>query len=244
MFLCERPYLIIIIILTDILHDRQPLRLTEPRIMLNQYIDHTNLKANASLDDITKLCQEAIDHNFYAVCVNGSYLHHALELLNGANTQIAVVAGFPLGSGTLNAKLNEISLLVDAGADEIDMVLNVGYMKSGLMKDIEAELAMSRVIAEDVCLKLILETCYLTDAEIVSISKLAMKEGFDYIKTSTGFGTAGATLHHVELMKDTVGEEVKVKASGGIRDKETAQQFIDAGASRIGTSSGVKIVAT
>lgn len=210
--------------------------------MLNQYIDHTNLKPNATIDDIAKLCQEAIDHNFYAVCVNGNYLHHAMDLLNDTEVQIAVVAGFPLGSNTLNAKLNEISLLVDAGADEIDMVLNIGYMKSGLTKDIEAEIAMSRVIAEDVCLKLILETCYLTDEEIVSISKLAMKEGFDYIKTSTGFGPAGATLHHVKLMKDTVGDEVKIKASGGIRDKETAQSYIDAGVSRIGTSSGIKIV--
>lgn len=210
--------------------------------MLNQYIDHTNLKPNATIDDISKLCQEAIDHNFYAVCVNGNYLHHALELLNDTDVQIAVVAGFPLGSNTLNAKLNEISLLVDAGADEIDMVLNIGYMKSGLTKDIEAEIAVSRVIAEDVCLKLILETCYLTDEEIVSISKLAMKEGFDYIKTSTGFGPAGATLHHVNLMKDTVGDKVKIKASGGIRDKETAQSYIDAGVSRIGTSSGIKIV--
>lgn len=210
--------------------------------MLNQYIDHTNLKPNATIDDIAKLCQEAIEYNFYAVCVNGNYLHHAMDLLNDTEVQIAVVAGFPLGSNTLNAKLNEISLLVDAGADEIDMVLNIGYMKSGLTKDIEAEIAMSRVIAEDVCLKLILETCYLTDEEIVSISKLAMKEGFDYIKTSTGFGPAGATLHHVKLMKDTVRDEVKIKASGGIRDKETAQTYIDAGVSRIGTSSGIKIV--
>ena len=146
--------------------------------MLNQYIDHTNLKANATIDDIAKLCQEAIDHNFYAVCVNGNYLHHALDLLSDSDVHIAVVAGFPLGSNTLNAKLNEISLLVDAGADEIDMVLNIGYMKSGLIKDIEAELAMSRVIAEDVCLKLILETCYLTDEEIVAVSKLALKQGF------------------------------------------------------------------
>ena len=211
-------------------------------MLLNQYIDHTNLKPSTTSADIAKLCQEAIDYNFYAVCVNGNYLHHAMELLGDTEVQVAVVAGFPLGSSTLNAKLNEISLLVDAGADEIDMVLNIGYVKSGLTKDIEAELAMSRVIAEEVCLKLILETCYLTDQEIVAISKLAMKEGFDYIKTSTGFGSAGATLHHVGLMRDTVGDEVKIKASGGIRDKETAQSYIDAGASRIGTSSGVKIV--
>lgn len=210
--------------------------------MLNQYIDHTNLKPNATTSDIARLCQEAIDHNFYAVCVNGNYLHHAMELLEDSDVLTAVVAGFPLGSNTLNAKLNEISLLVEAGADEIDMVLNIGYMKSGLIKDIEAELAMSRVIAEDVCLKLILETCYLTDEEIVTVSKLAMREGFDFIKTSTGFGSAGATIHHVNLMKDTVGDAVSIKASGGIRDKETAQAFIDAGASRIGTSSGIKIV--
>ncbi len=210
--------------------------------MLNTYIDHTNLKPNATTSDIAKLCQEAIEHNFYAVCVNGCYLHHAMELLEDSEVQTAVVAGFPLGSNTLNAKLNEISLLVDAGADEIDMVLNVGYLKSGLIKDVEAELAMSRVIAEDVCLKLILETCYLTDEEIVLVSQLAMREGFDYIKTSTGFGSAGATLHHVKLMHDTVGDAVKIKASGGIRDKETAQAFIDAGASRIGTSSGIMIV--
>ena len=131
---------------------------------------------------------------------------------------------------------------MDAGADEIDMVLNVGYMKSGLIKDIEAELAMSRVIAEDVCLKLILETCYLSDKEIVQACNIAMREGYDYIKTSTGFGADGATLHHVNLMKSTVGDQVRIKASGGIRDKDTAQRYVDAGVSRIGTSSGIKII--
>ena len=210
--------------------------------MLNQYIDHTNLKPTATLEDITKLCQEAIKHKFYAVCINGNYLYHALALLGHTEVKIAVVAGFPLGSSTLNAKLNEISLLVDAGADEIDMVLNVGYMKSGLIKDIEAELAMSRVIAEDVCLKLILETCYLSDEEIVQVCNIAMREGFDYIKTSTGFGDAGACLHHVHLMKNTVGDQVKIKASGVIKDKDTAQTYVDIGVSRIGTSSGIKIV--
>ena len=210
--------------------------------MLNRYIDHTNLKPTATVEDITKLCQEAIEHNFYAVCVNGNYLHHALALLSDTEVQIAVVAGFPLGCSTLNAKLNEISLLVDAGADEIDMVLNVGYMKSGLIKDIEAELAMSRVIAEDVCLKLILETCYLTDEEIVQVCNIAKRESFDYVKTSTGFGADGATLHHVNLMKSTVGDQVRIKASGGIKDKDTAQKYVDAGVSRIGTSSGIKII--
>ena len=122
------------------------------------------------------------------------------------------------------------------------MVLNVGYMKSGLIKDIEAELAMSIVIAEDVCLKLILETCYLSDEEIVQVCNIAMREGFDYIKTSTGFGDAGACLHHVHLMKNTVGDQVKIKASGGIKDKDTAQTYVDIGVSRIGTSSGIKIV--
>jgi len=131
---------------------------------------------------------------------------------------------------------------VDAGADEIDMVLNVGYIKSGLIKDIETELAMSRVIAEDVCLKLILETCYLSDKEIVQACNIAMREGYDYIKTSTGFGAAGACLHHVQLMKNIVGDKVKIKASGGIKDKYTAQTYVDLGVSRIGTSNGIKIV--
>lgn len=210
--------------------------------MLNQYIDHTNLKPNATVDEIVKLCYEAIEHTFYAVCVNGNYLPYATEILENTDVKIAVVAGFPLGSNTLNAKLNEISLLVDAGADEIDMVLNIGYLKSGLIKDIEAELAMSRVIASEVCLKLILETCYLSDEEVITVCEIAKREGFDYVKTSTGFGSAGATLHHVRLMKETVGDEVKIKASGGIRDTHSAQQYIDAGVSRIGTSSGIKIV--
>lgn len=210
--------------------------------MLNQYIDHTNLKPTATIDDITNLCKEAIEHKFYAVCVNGNYLHHALSFLAESEVKVAAVAGFPLGSNNLNAKLNEIDLLVASGADEVDMVLNIGYLKSGLYKDIEAELSMAKVIASDICLKVILETCYLTDHEIIQVSKIAIDHGIDYIKTSTGFGSAGATLHHVQLMKDTVGESVKIKASGGIRDAQTALQYIEAGASRIGTSSGVQIV--
>ena len=210
--------------------------------MLNQYIDHTNLKATATRDDITQLCNEAIQHNFYAVCVNGNYLHHALTLLMDTDIKVATVAGFPLGSNSLNAKLNEIDLLVSSGADEIDMVLNIGYLKSGLYKDLEAELSMAKVIAADVCLKVILETCYLTNQEIIAVSKMAIEHRIDYIKTSTGFGTGGATLDHVHLMKNTVGEQVKIKASGGIRDTKTALQYIEAGVSRIGTSSGLKIV--
>lgn len=210
--------------------------------MLNQYIDHTNLKATATIDDITLLCKEAIQHNFYAVCVNGNYLHYALSLLDDSEVKVAAVAGFPLGSNNLNAKLNEIDLLVSSGADEIDMVLNIGYLKSGMYKDVEAELSMAKVIASDVCLKVILETCYLSDDEIVTVSKMAIEHGIDYIKTSTGFGTGGATLQHVDLMKNIVGDQVKIKASGGIRDAQTAIQYIEAGVSRIGTSSGIKIV--
>jgi len=176
---------------------------------MNTYIDHTNLKPTATVEDITKLCQEAIEHNFYAVCVNGNYIHYAIDQLKDTEIKVAAVAGFPLGSNTLNAKLNEVDLLVAAGAD---------------------------------CLKVILETCYLTDEEIIRICEIAKNEGIDFVKTSTGFGTAGATLRHVQIMKDTVGDKVKIKASGGIRDAATAQQYIDAGVSRIGTSSGVKIV--
>ncbi len=211
--------------------------------MLNQYIDHTNLKPTATVDDITRLCNEAIQYNFYAVCVNGNYLHHALSLLSATEVKVAAVAGFPLGSNNLNAKLNEIDLLASAGAHEIDMVLNIGYLKSGLLKDVEAELSMAKVIASEVCLKVILETCYLSHEEIINVSKMAVDHGVDYIKTSTGFGSAGATLDHVHLMKKTVGDDVKIKASGGIRDAHSALQFIEAGASRIGTSSGIKIVA-
>ena len=210
--------------------------------IMNTYIDHTNLKPTATVEDITKLCQEAIEHNFYAVCVNGNYIHYAIDQLKDTEIKVAAVAGFPLGSNTLNAKLNEVDLLVAAGAEEIDIVVNIGYVKSGLWQDVEAELAMARVISEDVCLKVILETCYLTDEEIIRICEIAKDEGIDFVKTSTGFGTAGATLRHVQIMKDTVGDKVKIKASGGIRDAATAQQYIDAGVSRIGTSSGVKIV--
>jgi len=209
---------------------------------MNSLIDHTNLKPTATVEDITRLCKEAIEYDFFAVCVNGNYLHHALALLDETEVRVVAVAGFPLGSNNLNAKLNEIDLLVTSGADEIDMVLNIGYLKSGLWNDIEAELSMAKVIASDVCLKVILETCYLTDEEIIKVCEIAMKHDIDFIKTSTGFGTSGATLHHVKLMKATVGDAVKIKASGGIRDAVTAQQYIDAGASRIGTSSGIKIV--
>lgn len=210
--------------------------------MINRYIDHTNLKPTSTIDDITQLCHEAMEYNFYAVCVNGNYLHHALSLLNDSEVKVATVAGFPLGSNNLNAKLNEIDLLVSFGAHEIDMVMNIGFLKSGLLKEVNAELSMAKVIAKDVCLKVILETCYLTDQEIVDVSKMAMDHGIDYIKTSTGFGPAGATLDHVHLMKNTVGNHVKIKASGGIRDAKLAQDYIEAGANRIGTSGGVKIM--
>ena len=209
---------------------------------LNKYIDHTILKATASGTDVQKLCEEAIEHEFYSVCVNGCYVVDAKHLLQGTDVKIAAVVGFPLGAMTTAAKIFEAKEAVENGASEIDMVINVAKLKDGEFEYVENEIRQIKEAIGDNVLKVIIETCYLTDEEKVKACELSLAAKADFVKTSTGFGTDGATYEDVKLMKSVVGDNVKVKASGGVRDKETAQKYIDLGAERLGTSSGIDIV--
>lgn len=209
---------------------------------LNKYIDHTILKATASSSDVQKLCEEAIEHEFYSVCVNGCYVADAKQLLQGTDVKVAAVVGFPLGAMTTAAKVFEAKEAVENGASEIDMVINVAKLKDGEFDYVENEIRLIKEAIGDNVLKVIIETCYLTDEEKVKACELSLVAKADFVKTSTGFGTGGATYEDVKLMKSVVGDNAKVKASGGVRDKETAQKYVDLGAERLGTSSGIDIV--
>ena len=209
---------------------------------LNKYIDHTILKATASSADVQKLCEEAIEHEFYSVCVNGCYVADTKHLLQGTDVKIAAVVGFPLGAMTTAAKVFEAKDAVENGASEIDMVINVAKLKDGEFEFVKNEIRQIKEAIGDNVLKVIIETCYLTDEEKVKACELSLAAKADFVKTSTGFGTDGATYEDVKLMKSVVGDNAKVKASGGVRDKETAQKYINLGAERLGTSSGIDIV--
>ncbi len=210
---------------------------------LNKYIDHTILKPEAREEDIRKLCSEAAEHSFYAVCVNSCYVSLSKKELEGSDVKVASVVGFPLGAAHRLAKACETEIAVSEGADEIDMVLNVGALKEGRYNFVEDDIRAVVKAAEKggAVVKVILETCLLTDEEIIKACRLSKDAGANFVKTSTGFSTAGATVHHVKLMKDTVGDALQVKASGGIRDKATALQMIEAGADRIGASASIAI---
>ena len=209
---------------------------------LNKYIDHTILKATASSVDVQKLCEEAIEHEFYSVCVNGCYVADAKHLLQGTDVKVAAVVGFPLGAMTTASKVFEAKEAIENGASEIDMVINVAKLKDGEFDYVENEIRQIKEAIGDNVLKVIIETCYLTDEEKVKACELSLVAKADFVKTSTGFGTGGATYEDVKLMKSVVGDNAKVKASGGVRDKETAQKYVDLGAERLGTSSGIEIV--
>ena len=209
---------------------------------LNKYIDHTILKATASSSDVQKLCEEAIEHEFYSVCVNGCYVADAKQLLQGTDVKVAAVVGFPLGAMTTAAKVFEAKEAVENGASEIDMVINVAKLKDGEFEYVENEILQIKEAIGDNVLKVIIETCYLTDEEKVKACELSLVAKADFVKTSTGFGTGGATYEDVKLMKSVVGDNAKVKASGGVRDKETAEKYVELGAERLGTSSGIDIV--
>ena len=209
---------------------------------LNKYIDHTILKATASSADVQKLCEEAIEHEFYSVCVNGCYVADAKHLLQGTDVKVAAVVGFPLGAMTTASKVFEAKEAIENGASEIDMVINVAKLKDGEFDYVENEIRLIKEAIGNNVLKVIIETCYLTDEEKVKACELSLVAKADFVKTSTGFGTGGATYEDVKLMKSVVGDNAKVKASGGVRDKETAQKYADLGAERLGTSSGIEIV--
>jgi deoxyribose-phosphate aldolase len=208
----------------------------------SKFIDHTLLKPTATISDIIQLCEEAKTHEFYSVCVNSCYVTLAKENLKNSTVKICSVIGFPLGAMSTEAKVAEARTALKNGADEIDMVINIGLLKSkdfdAVWKDIEAV----KSIMPKNTLKVILETCYLEDIEIIKASELAIQSGADFIKTSTGFGSRGASINDIKLMKSVCLGCVKIKASGGIRDAKTALEYINLGVDRLGTSSGIAIV--
>ena len=210
---------------------------------LAAYIDHTILKADAKATDVERLCREAAEYGFASVCVNSCHVPLVRERLNGTGVKTCCVVGFPLGAMSTKGKAAETAAAVAGGAEEIDMVLNIGAMKDGafdtVREDIRAVVAAAHPKA---LVKVILETCLLTDAEKRTACRLAVEAGADFVKTSTGFSTGGATIEDVALMKEAVAGHAKVKASGGIRTREDALRMIAAGADRIGTSAGVRIV--
>ncbi len=206
-------------------------------------IDHTVLKPDAAQADIEKIAAEAKQHAFGAVCVNSCHVPLVAKLLSGSRVQVCSVVGFPLGAMDTLSKAFEAKTAVEAGATELDMVINVGALKSGDLKTVEADIrAVKEACGNDNVLKVIIETCLLTHEEKVQACKLAQNAGADFVKTSTGFSTGGASIEDIQLMKTTVGDDMLVKASGGIKDWESAEAMLKAGASRIGTSSGVIIL--
>ena len=209
---------------------------------LARYIDHTLLKPEATRAQIEQLCAEAAEHQFASVCVNGSRVELAYSLLEESEVQVCTVVGFPLGAMDADAKRYETEAAVDTGAQEIDMVMNVGRFRDGEHDYIVREIRDVVEAADDRIVKVILETCLLTDDEIAQACKLVVQAQAHFVKTSTGFNSAGATLEHVKLMRETVGQFAGVKAAGGVRNAADAQAMIEAGATRIGTSNGVAIV--
>jgi deoxyribose-phosphate aldolase len=208
------------------------------------YIDHTLLKQDASLAQIEKLCEEAAKYHFASVCVNATYAAQCAKLLKGSGVKVCCVVGFPLGATLSSVKAYEAEQVIADGASEVDMVLNVGALKSGnytLVKD-DVSAVVRAAHAKKALVKVIIETCLLTDEEKVKACQICRDAGADFVKTSTGFSTAGATVEDVALMRKTVGPDMGVKAAGGVRSRDDVLAMIKAGATRIGTSGGVKIM--
>lgn len=208
----------------------------------SKYIDHTILKATATKADIEKLCAEANFYKFASVCINPCHISFAHDLLKGSGVKVCTVIGFPLGANSSDVKAYETTRAIADGADEVDMVINVGAAKEGNWDYVYEDIKAVVDAANGVLTKVIIETCYLTDEEKAMACKMAVKAGADYVKTSTGFGTGGATEADVKLMFDTVEGKALVKASGGVRNKEQFEAMIEAGASRIGCSAGCQIM--
>jgi deoxyribose-phosphate aldolase len=208
-----------------------------------QYIDHTLLKPEATKQQIEKLCQEAKQYGFYSVCVNPIWVKEAANQLKNSNVKVCTVIGFPLGATTSEVKVFETLNAIDNGASEVDMVIAIGKLKAGEYAGVQHDItAVVNASNGKALVKVIFETCLLTDQEKVKVCQLAVDAGVDYIKTSTGFSTGGAKIEDIRLMRKIVGNDIGVKASGGIRDRETALKMIEAGASRIGTSASIAIV--
>lgn len=211
-------------------------------MLATKLFDHTILKADATKEDVKKVCEEAMAYSFCSVCVNSYYVPYVVELLHGSDVKICTVVGFPLGAMSTRAKALEAKIAVMDGADEVDMVINIGALKD---KDYDVVLEDIKAVKEacgNALLKVIIETCLLTDEEKIKACELSKEANADFVKTSTGFSTAGAKVEDVKLMRETVGKGMGVKASGGIHDKEFANALVEAGASRLGTSATIKIV--
>ena len=208
----------------------------------NKLIDHTLLKQDATPEQIVKLCNEAEEYDFMSVCVNPAYVPLASECLSDSDVKVCTVIGFPLGMNLTRTKVDEAKLAISQGADEIDMVINVGMLKNGNDDYVEEEIRLLKEVAGNKVLKVIIETCLLTDDEKVRACIAAKNAGADFVKTSTGFSTGGATAADVALMRKTVGPDMGVKASGGVRTHEDLLAMVEAGATRIGTSNGTKII--
>lgn len=209
---------------------------------ISKLIDHTMLKPEASVEEIRKLCIEAKEFGFHSVCVNSAYVNVAYNFLIHSNVKVCSVVGFPLGAMMKEAKAYEAKFAVDSGADEIDMVMNIGFLKSRKIDLFERDIKKVRDACSASVLKVIIETCLLTDEEKILACKIAKECGADFVKTSTGFSKGGAEEHDVKIMREAVGKDFGVKASGGIKTYDDALKMINAGANRIGTSNGVAIV--
>lgn len=209
---------------------------------INKYIDHTLLKADSVKSQFDQLLDEAKAYDFASVCVNPSWVAYAAEALKDSDVKVCTVVGFPLGATTSATKAFETKDAIEKGADEIDMVINIGLLKQGDYQAVEDDVRAVVEASGDHLVKVIIETALLTDDEKVKACQLAVKAGADFVKTSTGFSTGGATVSDVKLMRQTVGPDVGVKAAGGARSLEDALAFIEAGATRIGTSAGVTIM--
>ncbi|WP_082360850.1 deoxyribose-phosphate aldolase [Bacillus sp. FJAT-28004] len=206
-------------------------------------IDHTILKADATKDEVVQICREAKQYQFATVCVNPGWVATAAEVLKGSGVGITTVVGFPLGATMTASKAAEAKFAIEDGATEVDMVLNIGLLKSGDLEGVKRDVeGVAAAVKGQAILKVILETGLLTDEEKVVASEICKQAGADFVKTSTGFGKGGATVEDIALMRRTVGPDLGVKASGGVRDRETALQMFAAGATRIGASSGIAIV--
>lgn len=209
----------------------------------NSYIDHTLLKADASEKDIKKLCKEAKEYEFFSVCVNPCFVKSAKKYLKGSDVKVCTVIGFPLGANTTKTKLFETKRAINEGADEIDVVFNISKFKDKKYSYVGKELSkIVDLCKKKVIVKVIIETCYLTKEEILEACKLVYECGVDYVKTSTGYGKDGANLDDVRMMREFCKDKLKIKASGGIKTLKQVEDFVLAGAERIGTSSGVAIM--
>lgn len=209
---------------------------------LAKYIDHTLLKADASIDAIIKLCNEAKEYDFKSVCVNTCNIELCKKQLEGSDVLVCCVIGFPLGAMSTEAKIFEAKDAIEKGADEVDMVINIGRLKDKDYDYVTEEIRKIKEVCGDKVLKVIIETCLLTDEEKKEACACILNTKADFVKTSTGFSTSGATFEDVKLLKDTVGDKCLIKAAGGVRSKDDFLKMIELGANRIGTSSGTKLI--